>query len=47
MDEFMFHRFPPHLEALLHPLKAEDQVLLKVWKEQGPKQQLKEKQKGS
>ena len=32
MHEFVLHRSPPHLKAPLHPLKAGDWVLLKVWK---------------
>ena len=47
MNEFIFYRSPPNLEVPLHPFKAGDQVLLKVWKEQGPDQQPEEKWKGS
>ena len=46
MHEFVSHRSPPRLEAPFHPFKAGDRVLLKVWKEQEPEQQLEEKWKG-
>ena len=41
----MSQRSPPHLESPLHPFKAEYWVLLEMWKEQGPEQQLEEKWK--
>lgn len=44
--EFVSQRSPPHLEVPLHPFKAEYWVLLEMWKEQGPEQQLEEKWKG-
>lgn len=46
MNEFIFYRSPLHLEVPLDPFKAGGQVLLKVWKEQGPDHQLEEKWKG-